>query len=838
MRFLIPRPWRQTVMRDLDEEARRRGKGTLWKVTQAARIGLRLQPVINGGSLMSDLRYAVRSLWRAKLFWSAAALTIGLGLATSIAVFTVVDRSLFRPFPASEPESLVLVRRGNGSSFPKTLFVDVRHGGVDLVDLAYSGRATSFRLPGAEVGTAPVRLSSASVNLLDVIGVAPVVGRPFALEDLNPDRLVALIAYEVWQSRFGGDPGVLGSELEGVRNTRVEIIGVLPPGFIAPTISATASSQGLVLAPFRLDDVSSREFVTAPVGRLKPGVSAAIVEEQLNALVDRQRQDDPAIAPERSPVRIVVGPIQPEVLWYNREYLWLAAVAASLVWLTAAVSFAGLLAVRGRARSREVALLAALGASRRRLFVAVLTEGAIVASTAGAVATLVTWWAAGLVRAMVPSAQASLLASAAEPRVWMFAVVSTLGAVAITGVPAWRATRVDLLSTLNGARAGSAATRWRLAGRPLLVAEVAVSIVLVTGAVVALRSLVGLVTTDVGYDLSGVQTVRVQLPTEALRSGAWRVRYDAVRDAVERFPGVTDVAMTDTMPASGSLPSRLLEFPAGRVGVWQASDGFLSLVKARWIAGRDFVSDDMHEGRHVAIVTRSASRLLWPEMEPEAVVGRALTAAGEPDRRVVGVVHDLIDTPFDREGSRIFVPLGDPESYGAEFAVRSSTRLNSQAFIEYVEGETGEAVVAVDQAGRQLRSALEQPKTQALVFSVFGLVALVVASVGQFAISAFDVAQRRSELGIRSALGATPRGLSGMVIRDALQPTLVGAVIGVALAYWASRFVQALLFGVDAQDPGTLFGVVTMLVLTTILAAWIPARRAGRVDPAVVLRAQ
>jgi predicted permease len=839
---LVPASWRESVSTDIEEEARAQRRGGLWKAWQAMRVAGRWRSSFGADALWLDLKHGVRSLLHAPGFSAAAILTMVLGLGANIAVFTVVDRMLFRPLPfAHEHRLAMVVPFSDGrrySSFSKRLFVESRRGTPAIEDMAFVGFTADYWV-GSE--STSLALTETSYNLLDVVGARPAAGRAFLREDAEQRRAVVMITYETWQSRFGGAPGAIGSS---VRQDKLPstIIGILPQGFIAPAMNRSRRFDGLFLDPQLLDSAGPKDAVDPAVARLAPGASIATAQAQLDLVAERL---DPELGepPTGRGPRVRTEPLRQGIFWRAHTYLWLVTLAAILVGVLACVNLAGLMVARGRSRMSEIALRTSLGASRGRMMLMECLQGIVLCVAATCVSLAVLYLTAGTLRALVPIELRWLVVGEIDVRVALFAAVAALVAgTASAAVPAWRASQAGLVGVLH--RGGGASVRSRrLGGAAVLTAESAVGVVLVVAAAIVIRSFVGLATTDVGFQSANLRVVRVGPPGD--RQGgdnrAELARYLSVLDEIRKQPGVVAAGAVDSMPSAGAAPMSGIRLSSGqRLGLWQMSEGLVPTLGTRLLAGRDITRAEVDAGQPLALLTRSAASALWPGDAPSVVLDRMLTAPNQPPRRVVGVLQDILDRPDETARPKVFATvLAEPSFWFLEFAVRiDPARFNEDAFRRALVAPPVVIGVNVQPAGRSAAEALEQPRAQAIIFGSFAGVGLLLAALGLFAVASFDVALRRPEMGLRMALGATQREIRGLVIRDALRPVAIGVGAGLVAAYWAATFAQTLVYETDVRDPWTLAVVAGVLLASAGLAAWLPARRASRVDPAVVLRAQ
>jgi putative ABC transport system permease protein len=543
--------------------------------------------------------------------------------------------------------------------------------------------------------------------------------------------------------------------------------------------------------------------------------------------------------------RVLVEPLRPAMFWYGYRYLWLLAAAASVVGALACVNLSSLLLARGRSRAQETAVRASLGASLSRLLLTELVRSLVVCLLASAMSLLVLYWLTEGLHGLVPGYFRLLMLRSIDARVVGFAVLVVVTASVIAGcLPAWQATRTSLMAVIQRDGGLPAHARRNRTGQAVIALEATLAVVLVFAAVMVVRNFVGLVNADTGFTPANLHVLRVA-PTGERRGGddaAELARYRGILEVVRLHPNVESAGAVDSMPAAGAAPMTGFRItPGGMIGLRQVTEGFLETIGARIIAGRAITAGDVVDRQPVAVVSVAAARRLWPDAAVEAVVGREIVTKGQPTRRVIGVLADIRERPDAPAEPMVFAPVRPDGFWFLEFAVRTKSSLplpNADALRRTLAEPFGVTAVSAAVAGSTIKSALEQPRVQAAMFGTFAVVALLLAALGLYAVTSFDIALRRYELGIRSSLGASASTIRRMVILDALRPVLAGTALGLGASYWISQWVQALVYQVAPHDPWT-FGVVALtLFVTAALAAWIPARRASLVDPAVVLRTQ
>jgi predicted permease len=837
---LVPLSWREAVGADLDHEARGSGRGGLWRAGALAAVGIRMRSATVWTGIASDVFHALRALRRAPWFTAGAILTFALGIGVNVAVFSAVDRMLFRPLPYGDADRLVVMGQyGPGAAQPfgtlsARYVVEARRQVKAFEDLSVSSPPQGY---AAEPNGTPIlALTEVSANTLDVLRVRPMIGRGFQDDDARLKRGVAVVTYESWRSRLGGADDVVG-RVFWRRTEPFEIIGVLPPGFIAPPTLFDPRSDGLVVDFDVLGPPAAGARETPPTVRLAPGVSLETAERELNTLIDRLRRDEPPTGGPPSSFRL--APIRDALFGRYTQYLWVVVAAAALLLLMCCANLASLMLMRGRAREVVTATRIALGATRARLLSAAAVESLLLAAVGSVVALAVVAWTSAGLRTMLPPLFTRYMASATDVRVLIFAIAAASVCALVAGIaPAWRSTRVDVLPALQRAGRGGVA---RLRGAALLVAvEAAVGVLLVAGAALTARSLVTLMTTDVGFEPRDLHTVNIRFRFVATEDASSRMApYLEALDVLRRTAGVRAAAGANVLPIVAAAGNRF--GPGIASGYrWEVTDGFFETLGIPVVAGRSITHEDLAVHADVAVLSERGLALVWPGVEPSAAVGRSLEFAGEPIRRVVGVVGDVRGSFAQEPEPSIYIPL---QSNGFRFMMFAA-RMAPGAAPPIVElrDRLRHLPLSADPSSaalsRQLSNGLVDQEFRATLFAAFGVTALVLAAIGLYALTSFDVAARSREMGVRLALGATAGRLRWRVVADAVRPAAAGIAAGALIAWWSGRFLQTFLYRVDARDPITLAIVAMVLLTAAALAAGLPARRASRVDPVDVLRAE
>lgn len=845
VRWLIPKEWRDTVVEDIEDDRRRTRRSPLWSAQQAARVGVRLRVAVTGGAVMTDLRYVVRALWRSRWFTATAAMMLALGIGTNLAVFSIVDRALFRPLPFHDEGRLVLVipySPATGqrfASFHRGLFVAARTGIPAIEDMAYvsSFPPSSLPVPG-DAGPALV-MSGASYNLLDVLGTQVVRGRGFTRAAAEGREAIAVITFETWQSRFQGDDAVIGRTI-GVGPRARTIVGVLPAGFIRPALNHWGRSDGLVL-DHDLLEAPGPGGLSPGVARLSPGATRAQAFAQVTALAERLDAELRTPGQAEGP-RVEVEALRAGMFTASYRYLWIVTLAATLVVCLTAANLSGLLLGRGRSRMRDVALRSSLGASRGRLLTTEFGQSLVISGIGAVVALGTLSLVDHKLVELVPTYLRPFVLGGVDSRVIVYALVLVCASTVVAaGVPAWVASRTSLLVVLQSAAGASSHQRAGRLGQWVVGFEAAVGVVLVAGAAIVLRSFLGLATQDLGFSVEGLQEVRIQ-PTGERRGGddvVERARYLAVLEHLRARPEIAAAAAGDSTPGGGTAPMQAPQWDGRvRAGLWQVTDGWVEMLGARLVAGESIRAVDVAEERSVAVITRDLARQLWPDASDQEVLGQRLVAPDQPERRIIGVLAEMRQAPGRPLQPMVITPIAASGFWMMDFLVRTTAGqpLNTQAILPSVQSAGVVSDMTARPAGSTIDSVLQQPRLQTIIFGGFAVIGLLVAMVGLFAMLSFDLTWRRRELGVRVSLGATSRDLVRDVMVTALRPVVIGAAVGVAVTYWAAEVVRTLVVGVDVRDPWTLGLVVVALFVTASLAAWLPARQASRVDPVAVLR--
>jgi len=804
--------------------------------------------------LWHDARYASRVLRRDAGFTVAVILTLALGIGANTAVFSIVNAVLLRPLPYRQPDRLIEVSVApvaaptdrNPTSLP-----DLRDWQRDATMLdGIAGYAFNrFDLRGAE-GDDQARAILATGTLYDVLGAVPLLGRlPRADEENTP---VVAISYRLWQQRFAGNPGVLGRQLV-MSQQPYTIVGVMPPGFHfpGPDIDLWTTLYSIISSP---NDNGPNLWLTSRslrgyrvLARLAPGITAPRAEAGLNAIEHRLAVTFPD---DDGGLDVHVLSVREQALSGVARGLWTVFGAAALILLLSCVNVAHLLLERTASRTRELAVRRALGAHRGRVIRQLGAESVLLGLLGGAAGIALAYAAMRVLLRLAPPDIPRLENVAIDLPTLAFAVTVSLIAAALFGVaPAIFGWSGDVQETLRAQGKGASTGAHGQGTRALLTTmEVAFAIVILIAAGLVLRSFKELTSSNIGLDPEGIAVAQLTVAgTRYLSNDMKTQTVDRVLANVRAIPGVTAAGASTSMP-----PTRIQEIegfsvvgePAPEAGheptaiYIPATPAFLSALRIPVVTGRDFDARDDAKAPPVVIISRELARRHFTHVDP---VGHQLRISGAT-RTIIGVAGDAI---YEGVGAPVtpvvYVPFAQSPFPGVWLAIRTTTAPNA------IAGQLRDAFRRVDPdlAVRPpqpldvlVSESIVRPRFQAWLLSIFGGLALVLASVGIYGVVAYGVTQRRSELGIRIALGAPKRSVVSTVLRAGMMPVLLGLAIGLAVAYTGSRVLAGLLYGVTPTDTLTFAAVPLVLFTTALIAAYVPAHRASRVDPLIAIRGE
>ena len=807
----------------------------------------------------SDLGYAGRGLLQRPAFAAVALLSLALGIGANTALFSIVDSLIRRSLPVREPERLVLL----AGYWTNPLWEQIQQRQREIFDGAVAWSATEFDLAaGGE--EKPVDGLFVSGSFFEVLGVPAQVGRMILPSDDRSrsaaDPRVAVLSDGFWRRHYGGDPDVVGRTLRLDRHA-FTIVGVTPPGFFGLEVGesfdvAVPIAAHPILQPFHsLDDRIYRWLEV--VARRKRGQTLAEARDAFRAL---QAPIRAATLPEgltaedvaeylRYPVELVPAAAGTSALRdeYRRPLLTILAVAF-LVLLVACANVANLQLAHGNERQHEFRMRLALGASRWRLARQLLAESILIAGLGAVLGVAFAVWGSRLLVRELSSSGTVALGLPVDGRVLLFtATVAVLTALLFGTLPAWRAGRSDPRAAWREPARGAAGGKAG-ASSALIVAQVAISLVLLVAAGLFLRTLAAITNRELGFRSEGVLLVSVYAWQSGIPSGEFVPFADRIRTAVAGLPGVADAGLSQIIPVSGASWRSEFEIPGAGGGRGQAfvhivTPGWLSVYRTPLIAGRDILDRDRAESPPVALVNRAFARKFFGENN---ALGQTVRSTGIylAPMEVVGIVEDAVyrDRREDHAPT-IYVPF--PQGMKAVKAPQAILSIRAAAGPpSRLASAVAAAIARIDPTvtlrirtlSDQIDRALVRERLVAMLSGFFGALALLLAAIGLYGVTSHAVARRRAEIAVRMALGADAARVVRMMLGRVAGLVLAGVLAGSAAAAWASRFVASLLYGLKPGDPLTIAGAASLLVAISLLAAYLPARRAARIDPAKVLR--
>ncbi|HEY0511742.1 MAG TPA: ABC transporter permease [Thermoanaerobaculia bacterium] len=818
-------------------------------------------------NLLQDLRFAGRTLLKRPAFTLIAILTLALGIGANTAIFSVVDSVLLAPLPFHHPERLTMIWASNPPLARKVGLADklpVSPGtfydwktakSFEKMAMVNSDRMnfTGAREPEQVAATL------VSGELFQVLGTPAFLGRTLLPEDDEGKRTTVVLSHRFWRSHFGGDRGVVGRTIR-LNGKPLTIVGVMPPEFAFPRGGEMPHGFGFAaqpdiwvstgLSPKERQNRGSRGYLA--VGLLRSGVPIETARAELSAIsqrVEKAFPDSDAGWHDR------VEPLPAELVGDVKPALMILLAAVGLVLLIACVNVANLLLAAAAARQKEIALRTALGAGRGRMVRQLLTESALLAAAGGAVGILFAYWGLRAIAVWIPADVPVAHQVALDPRILLFTLGVTLLTGALAGLaPALQMTRPDLAESLrDGTRAGSGTSRGGRTRRVLVVLETAVAVLLVAGAGLLVRSFARLTAVDPGFCAEGVLTLQVILPEAKYGDGPRQTAFtSALLEKLRALPGVTSAGMISSLPLGGEeeIEALLIEgqprpkpSETPLADYRQVSPGYFETLVIRRIAGRAIAESDAVKTPLVAVVGETLARTYWPGADP---LGKRFSTGGfggpaQPWITVVGVVRDVRQTGLQIDPRpQVYVPQAQRPTTYQSFVLRT------QGDPKAVTAAARSAVYAVDRDQpvsevRPMAEILSQSvagrRFNMVLLGMFAVLALVLAAVGIYGVTAYSVAQRTREMGLRMALGAQRGTVLALVLREAGSLALAGLAAGLVLAFAATRVMASLLFGVAATDAVTFGSVTAALALVSLFAAWVPGRRATQVDPMVALRA-
>jgi predicted permease len=817
--------------------------------------------------MLNDLRYALRMLLKSPGFTAVAVLTLALGIGANTAIFSIVNAVLLRALPYQKPEMLVLLwqrftRLGlDWVVVSAAEFSDYRDETTRFEGIAAFGYE-SFNLTGENE---PERIQGAvvSASLFTVLGVKPILGRWFTSEENSPGQDdVVVIGHGLWQRRFGSAPGVIGRRIM-LNGRSFTIVGVMPKDFEFPLplfnivggefVGQAELWAPVTFSPNQLKVRGSRSL--GVIARLKSGVSLGQAQAELDMLTNRFAKQYPEAYPENIGFGVNLYSLGEQTLGSIRSPLWVLMAAVTFVLLIACVNVASLLLARSSARQKEVAIRAALGAERLRLARQFLTESLLLALVGSVLGFILAFWSLDLI--LVLSADTVPRIKEVKLDTWVFGF--TLGASTVAGIlcglaPALQVSKPDVTEALKegGRNSAGGEGRGRLRN-VLVVSEIALALLLLIGAGLLVQSFWRLENVSPGFNPHGVLTMGLSPPSSKYSSGrSVAAFYQQLLQAVEGLPGVKSAGLVNILPLSGSNTDDFF-FIEGRASRDPADipDEELRVVAGNYfqameiplLHGRYFTKADSEEAPPVIIVNQAFARRYWPA---EDAVGKRITK-GDPQKNplwitIVGIVGDVKHKGLDLEAKPEFY-FHQPQykKHSMILTVRGFADPRNLAAVvrqEVHKMDREQSVANVKTLEEVVSDSVAPRRLSCVLLGIFAGIALVLASVGIYGVLSYLVTQRRHEMGIRMALGAERRDVLNLVVGQGLRLAILGVGIGLAAAFFLTRFLESMLFGVRSTDPLTFVLVPLTLISVALLACYIPARRATKVDPVVALRCE
>ncbi|MCA1577511.1 MAG: ABC transporter permease [Acidobacteria bacterium] len=797
---------------------------------------------------LKDLRFAVRALLKRPGFTVIALLTLALGIGANTAIFSLVNAVVLRPLPFPEPDRLVWVfgnirNGGNRASVAPADFRDYRNQ-----NKAFEQFAASHSIPLAATltgGGEPERLRASVVtgNYFQAYGVAPVLGRAFSVEnEKTGNDQVTVLSYALWQRRFGADPSIVNKKIV-LNGKACEVIGVMGEDVSFPQVAD-------LWVPINFDsnpeEYNSRfAHFLRPIGRLKPGVSLAQAQADTDVLAAQMEQQFPDSNTGWS-LRLVS--LREQLVGGSRTTVFILFGAVAFVLLIACANVANLLLVRAAARQREIALRAALGASRLRIMRQMITESLLLAMCGGALGTLFAMWGVNLLVTLSENSIPPTVQVKIDGTVLAFTLlVSVVTGVLFGLAPAFRTAKVNLIDSLKEGSRGEGHSALRSGTRSALVIfESAVAVMLLIGAGLLIRSLVALQNVNPGFDANNVLTMRIDLPRQkydtAEKAGNF---FKELETRVGGLPGVESAGLVTELPLSGQ-PNDIPFLVEGRPPVAanerpnadfrRVNQNYFSAMRIPLLRGRNFTDQEATRHDKVVVVSQQLVDTFFPN--EEALGKRLITGPVSEPYEIVGIVGDLrhrslegapypaMYFPWRRNGGMNLVVRTTGEPLSIAGAVRNEVR----------SIDPDQPIAAVKPMTEWVDSSVSEERYRTTLFGLFAALAMILAATGIYGVMSYTVAQRTHEIGVRMALGARRMDVLKLVVRQGMVLTAIGVALGLLGAFALTQVMESLLFGVTTRDPMT-FGVVAALLLAVaFIACFVPARRATKVDPLVALR--
>jgi putative ABC transport system permease protein len=798
-------------------------------------------------TLLRDIRYGIRSLVRRPGFTAIAVATLALGIGANTAIFSVVNAVLLRPLPYRDSGRIVTLWQNNlkagvsRNDVSPANFLDWREqnksfesmAGIEPFGFSMIGNGEPERFPAWLVTS----------GFFEVLGAGALHGRTFTPTDYEPgNERVVVVGYALWQRRFGGSQNLVGQKLT-LNGQPYTVVGVLPPQIQFPADREVWAPRVL-----RENDRQLRgPTYWNVIGRLKPGVTVGQAQDEMSAIARRLAEQYPDT---NGGMGATVVTLSEQLTGQVRYALFILLGAVGFVLLIACGNVANLLLVRGAERYREFAIRSAMGAARVRLIRQLLTENLLLALLGGVGGVLLASWGVRLILTFNSAKIPRIESVSMDLRVLLFAlVVSVVTAIVFGLIPATQFSRPDLQSTLKeGGRGAVAGSTRHWVGNSLVVAEVAVALVLLTGAGLLVRSFVAVTSVDPGFNKDRVLALQVFLNRNYQKSDQITGFFDQSLEKLMTVPGVESAAVVASPPfinleqdASFTIQGRPVPPKGSEPSAFytEVSPDYLSALTVPLRSGRFFTKFDKQDSALVVVINQTMARRYFPNEDP---LGKQLTVIfARPEvREIVGVIGDVLHSGLDTNARpEMFVPYWQSPTTQMTFVVKTTPDAAAMlpavksAIREVNRNQTFSKTATMDQL---INDSLRQRRFNLLLLVSFAVLALILAAIGVYGSINYSTRQRTHEIGLRMALGAQSGNVLRLIIGQGLVLALTGVGIGLIASFALTRLMKGLLFGITATDPVTFIAISLLLILMALLASWIPARRATRVDPLVALR--
>jgi putative ABC transport system permease protein len=811
-----------------------------------------------------DIRFAVRSLLKAPAFTVIAILVIAVGIGANTAVFSVINTVLLKPLTYPDPQSLVhLMNTGDQGSFPGAnvpkFNIWRQQTGIFHQVAAYDSGGAGLNLTGNDQ---PEQVQGVHVttDYFSILGAPVIAGRTFtAAEDSPHGGNVAVLSYGLWKRRFGGDRSIVGKNIQ-LNGQPYQVVGVIGRGFV------TDNPADLWL-PFQFElNSQDQAHYFGVIARLKPGVTVPMANAQLKLAADQYRATYPGTLGPNNSFGVVLW--QELMVRDTRSSLYVLVGAVGLVLLIACANVANLLLIRATARKRELATRSALGAGRWHIIRQLLTESLVISLTGGILGLILGFAGVRFLLAINPGSIPRIGEDGSAVTVDSHVLLFTLGISVLTGiffglVPAITASRKNLAAILNeSSNRSGVGFRSGKVRSVLVVSEMALALVLVIGAALLIRTFMNLQAVDPGFDTHNVLTMAMSISGDRFQksSGVAQVIHDGT-ERINAVPGVTASAAACCLPLQGGfgLPFNIVGRANGNnpntggAGYFPVSWSYFDVFKVPILRGRNFTDRDNGSAPGVVIINEAMARQFWPKGDPlndRVVIGPGMGPVfAEPPRQVIGVVGNTRDGGLNQDpGPTMYIPVAQMPDKVTELNSRIAplwwivrTRMEPHTLTAAVTNAIREATGGLPVAHIRTMDDIvvlttSRERFNMLLLTIFGGSALLMAAIGIYGLMSYSVQQRTQELGVRMALGAQSGNIRNMVIRQGMLLAAIGLLIGISGAFWLTKFLTGFLFGVKTWDPIAFILTPILLSAVALVAVWLPARKATRVDPMTALR--